>query len=53
MTALPDGQIHQPGSIVQRTICITNSALVPDTFDGTTSGNQWVVVPPDTMSLSP
>jgi hypothetical protein len=46
LNALPDGASHLPGSIVQRTLQITNNGLVPDTFSVTTADNQWVVVAP-------
>ena len=49
MSALPDGSSHLPGSIVHRTLRITNTGLVPDTFSFTAAGNQWVVVAPQAV----
>jgi hypothetical protein len=54
MEALPDGQQHLPGSIVERILRITNSGLVPDTFSVTRGSSQWVVTVPNSVGpISP
>jgi hypothetical protein len=46
LLTLPDGQLHLPGSIVQRTLRITNTGIVPDTFAVTKGSSQWTVTAP-------
>ncbi len=46
LLTLPDGQLHLPGSIVQRTLRITNTGIVPDTFEVTKGSSQWTVTVP-------